>query len=128
MSSMTASEEKLASIIGLLEHVPSGKATVRVNGRPLISVDADKKTLEVEAEGAADAGLRLSELVRPREGASAMIEEPMRVSGELSRLGWKLSLYAEGDKVLSMGSGVSRLTGHISVNPLKLRKLLKALE
>ena len=125
---MTAKEERLASLIGLLGHVPSGKATVSVGGHPLLSIDADKKTLDVESDGVSDAGLRISDLFRLQEGRAAKIEAPMHVTGALSRLGWKLTLYAGGDKVLSMGSGVSRLTGRVSVNPLKLRKLLKALD
>lgn len=124
---MTAKEEHLSSLVGLLENIPSGRATVSVHGRPVISIDADRKALEVEAIGVADAGLHLSELFRLKEGRSAVLEEPMHVSGALSRLGWRLTLYAEGDKVLSMGRGVSRLTGRISVNPLKLKKLLTAL-
>ena len=125
---MTGREEDLASLVKLLQHVPSGKATVSVGGRPLLSVDADNKTLEVEAGGVADAGVRLSDLVKLQEGGTAMIQEPIRISGALTRLGWKLNLYAGGDRILSMGSGVSRLTAHVSVNPLKLKKLLKMLK
>jgi hypothetical protein len=122
-----APEEGFASLFELLALVPSGKATVTVAGRSLVTLDADAKTLDVEADGAAEAGLRLPDLVKLREGPLGMLEGSTRVAGALSRQGWKLTLYAEGDKVLSMGSGVSRLTGRISVNPLRLRKLLKAL-
>lgn len=124
---MASREEHLASSIAFLGLVSSGKATVSVGSRPLLSIDADRKTLDVEAGGVADAGLRLSDLVRLREGRAATIEGSVHVVGALSRLGWKLNLYAEGDKVLSVGSGVSRLTGHVSLNPLRLKKLLKAL-
>ena len=124
---MTQREERLASLVDLLGLVPSGKATVRVGGRPVISVDADAKTLDVEAEGVADAGLHLTDLVRLQE-SSGLTVGSARAAGVLSRLGWKLTLYAGGDRILSMGSGVSRLTGHVSVNPLRLRKLLKVLK
>jgi len=120
-------EEKLASFLDLLGLAAAGRATFSVGGRPLLSVDADKKTLDVEAEGVGKAGLHISDLIKVEEGGAGMIEGSLKVTGALSRLGWKLTLYAEGDRVLSMGSGVSRLTGRISVNPLKLRKLLKAL-
>ena len=121
-------EEGLASMVKLLGHIPSGKATVTVGGRPLLSFDADEKTLDVEADGAGEAGLRLSDLVRLEEGKGGAVEGSLHVTGELARLGWKLTLYSGGDRVLSMGSGVSRLTGRVNVNPLRLRKLLKALK
>jgi len=123
---LTGREENLASLIGLLGLVPSGKATVSMGGRPLLSVDADLKALDLEADGMGDAGLRLTDLVK-LQGQGGLVEGSMHVAGALSRLGWKLTLYERGDKVLSMGSGVSRLTGRISVNPLRLKRLLDAL-
>ena len=95
--------------------------------RPILSLKADEKTLEVESEGLTDGGVHLSVLVKLQEGRGAIIEGPTRTAGVLSRLGWKLTLYGEGDRILSMGSGVSRLKGHISLNPVRLRKLLRAL-
>lgn len=123
---MADREEGLASIIGLLALIPAGKVTVSVGSRPLATLDADRKMLDLEVSGIEEAGVRLSDLVKIRTGAEAL-QKSMRVSGTLSRLGWKLNLYADGDRVLSMGSGVSRLTGHISVSPRRLRKLLKSL-
>ena len=124
---MAEREEDIASLIGLLGLIPSGKATVSVGGRPVLTVNADRKTLDVEAAGVGEAGLRLSDLVKAQEGGGNVIEGSLHVTGALARLGWRLTLYAEGDRIISMGNGVSRLTGRISVNPLRLRKLLKAL-
>lgn len=93
----------------------------------MVSVDADSKTLELDAEGAGEAGIHLRDLVKVEEG-SGVLEGSIRVTRALSRLGWRINLYAEGEKVASLGSGVSRLSGGIGVNPLKLRKLLKALK
>ncbi len=121
-------EEKLSSFLGLLALIPAGKATVTVQGHPLVTVDAESKTLDVEADGVREAGLHLSDIVRVQEGGSNLIEGSRQVTSVLSTLGWKLTLYAEGDRILTMGSGVSRLTGRISVNPFRLRKLLKALK
>ncbi len=124
---MAEREEGLASIMGLLALIPAGKVTVSVGSRPLATLDADRKMLDLEVGGMEESGVRLSDLIKIRTGAGAALQESMRVSGTLSRLGWKLNLYADGDRVLSMGSGVSRLTGHISVSPRRLRKLLKSL-
>ena len=124
---MTQRLVHLASLIELLGLLPSGKVTVSMSGRPILSLNADEKTLDVETEGMTDAGVHLSDLVKLQEGRGAIIEGPTRTAGVLSRLGWKLTLYGEGDRILSMGSGVSRLKGHISLNPVRLRKLLRAL-
>ena len=124
---MTRSEDDLASMVRLLRLFPSGKATVTVGGKAIVSVDADRKTLDVETEGVADAGLRLASLMNRQGGRGGTIESSMHASEALSRLGWKLTLDAGGDRVLSMGQGSSRLTGRVSVNPLKLKKLLRSL-
>lgn len=120
-------EEWPASLLGLLVLVPAGKATVTVEGHPLLSVDADEKTLDVEADGLAEAGLHLSAFGLGGNLVSELAGS-MHYTGALSRAGWKLNLYSEGDRVLTMGKGVSRLTGRVSVNPIRLRRLLKVLK
>jgi hypothetical protein len=121
-------EQRVDSLAGVLALLPAGKVKVTVKGHPMISVDADAKTLEVETQGLREAGLRLSELVELGTGTSSLLRGTSRVTGALSKAGWKVTLFAEGERMIVMGSGVSRLTGRISVNPLKLRKLLKALQ
>lgn len=121
-------DEKIDSLLRLLTLLPAGKAQVTVEGIPLVTVDADIKTLDVETEGLREAGLRLSDLLEIGTGTSSPLRGSRMVSGALSQSGWKVTLCSNGEKMLAMGSGVSRLTGHISVNPLKLRKLLKALK
>jgi hypothetical protein len=120
-------EEKHASLLDLLAFVQAGRATVTVGGHPFLSINSGEKTVEVEADGAKEAGLRFSDLAKMQGGPSSLLKGSGWIAGTLSRLGWKLTLLAEGDRILSMGSGVSRFTGRISVNPLKLRKLLKVL-
>jgi hypothetical protein len=121
-------DRKVDSLVGLLALLPAGKAKVTVKGLPVISVDADAKTLEVETEGLKEAGLRLSDLVEMGTGTPSLVRGSGKITGALSKSGWKVTLFADGEKMLVMGSGVSRLTGRIRVNPLKLRKLLKALQ
>jgi len=60
-------------------------------------------------------------------GPMGVLTGPISIAGALSQLQWKLTLRAEGEVVLRMGKGSSRLTGRITVNPLKTRKLLKVL-
>jgi hypothetical protein len=123
---MAEMEEGLASIFGILALIPTGKAIVSVEGRPLVTVDADRKMVDLEVAGIKESGVRLADFIRPGAGPGRAFES-VRAGGTLSRLGWKLNLYAGEDRILSMGSGVSRLTGHVSVNPRGLKKLLKAL-
>ncbi len=69
----------------------------------------------------------LSKVVRLQEGSKNIIEASESMAKKLSNLGWRLTLYEGGSKILTMRGGASRLTGPIRANPLKLRKLLKAL-
>jgi len=117
----------LTSALELLGAMAGGKATIMVQGRPMVSIDADRKTLEVDAGSAKDSGLRLADLIREEGGQLAMLTGPVRIARALSDEGWGMILLAEGDVLLKMGKGTSRLTGRISVSPLKARKLLKAL-
>jgi hypothetical protein len=107
--------------------VSSGRATVTLGGRQFIEVDGNEKTLEVEGSVAKQAGIRLSNLTKTKGGRMEALTGPINVAGALSQLQWRLTLRAEGEVVLRMGKGSSRLTGRITVNPLKTRKLLKVL-
>ena len=115
------------SALDLLAAASRGKATITVKGRPFVKVDADTKILEVDADGIRAAGLRLQDIGRTKGRPLLALLSQARVANLLSERGWRVNLYAEGEKVLTLGSGVSRLTGRIGLNPLKTRKLLKAL-
>ena len=114
----------LVSLVELLETVPAGKMTVSAGGLPFVTVDADNKTLDVDLEKAKGAGLDVSEIIRIEGGRTTTIRGSLSLGGALSRLGWKLNLYSDGDRIISLGRGASRLTGHVSVNPLRLKRLL----
>jgi len=98
-----------------------------MGGRRLVEVNGDEKTLEIEATVAKQAGIKLSNLAKMNGGIAGALMGPISAAGVLSQLEWKLTLRAGGEVVLSMGKGSSRLTGRITVNPLKTRKLLKVL-
>ena len=118
----------LTAALELLGAISKGKATLTVGGHPFVILDADQRTVEVEEGGVKAAGLHLWDLVKGGDGTLAGLAGPLRVARTLSGQGWKLSLSADGDRVLTMGNGVSRLSGHIGVNPLKAMKLGKALK
>jgi len=120
--------EDLVSLVELLGAVPSGRMTVSTGGLPFVTVDADSKTLDVDLEKAKGAGLQVSDILRIEGGRTASVRGSVHVAGALSRLGWKLNLYSGGSRVASLGRGATRLTGHVSVNPLRLKTLLELLK
>ena len=120
--------EDVVSLVELLGTVPSGRMTVSVGGEPLVTMDADSKTLEVDLEKAKKAGLDVSEIIRVEGGRTASIRGSVNVAGALSHLGWRLDLYSGGERVVSLGKGHSRLTGYVGFNPLRLKKILGLLK
>lgn len=119
--------ENLSSTLDLLAAISKGKATIALEGSPFVHLDADEKIVEVNADGFRAAGLRIRDLAGQKEGMFAALTGPIQIANAMSEQGWMLTVYAGGERVLTMGRGVSRLTGRIGLNPLKTRKLLKAL-
>ncbi|MGD0637398.1 MAG: hypothetical protein ABSA72_05105 [Nitrososphaerales archaeon] len=127
---MKASEDDDRAHGGLLDLLPllsSGGLTVSVGGHPMLSIDSKEKLLDLEVVGAREAGLKLSGLIRLEEGDVNMLSGSEAVARKLSRLGWKLTLHDDGVHLVTLGSGVSRMTGHVSLNPMNLRRVLDAL-
>jgi len=114
-------------LVDLLALVSGGTATITVGDVQFVRLDGSQKTLEIEAEGARLVGVHLSDLAGTSKRSLGLLVGPIRFAGVLSQLGWGVTLRAGGEKVLSMGKGSSRLVGRVTVNPLKLRRLLKSL-
>jgi len=102
----------------------SGKFRVTSNGFPALSLDCGSRLLDLEARGMEESGAKLSQLVGRQGGVAGLLKDSEAIAKKLAREGWTLTLYDRGSKALTIGSKVSRLMGHIRVNPLKLRKLL----
>ena len=126
-SSKTNRQESLTPLLDILALVSAGRATVNIGGLQFIKVNGDEKTLDVEMDVAKRAGIRPSNLAKVNGGRLSVLTGPIGIAGVLSQAGWKLNLRAGGEVVLSMGKGSSWLTGRITLNPLKARKLLKVL-
>jgi len=112
----------------MLSGLSSGGITVTIEGYPLLSIDSHDRTMALEVQGAKQAGIRLRDLVRLEAPGEGMLRGSESVAKRLSSIGWNLTLYDRGERILTLGSGASRLTGHVSVNPLKLRGLADLLE
>ena len=104
----------------------SGKVTVRVGGVPLLSLRPEERELDVDVAGAKDAGLDLSRIVEVEAETPGLVRGVAHLGRHLSDLGWTLNLSDEGERLLSLGRGVPRVTGHVRLSPLHLRKLLDA--
>jgi hypothetical protein len=99
--------------------------TVSVNGTPSVVLDIDSKSLNLEAKGVKKSGLKLLNVTQEKgRGVLGLLKTSQSTAKKLSEMGWKVTLYDGRNVVLSMGSGASRLTGNIYVNPLKLRRIL----
>jgi len=122
-----SSKEEPATLLDALSLITAGKVTVTVAGYPFLAVRSDDKEIDMDVGGAKMAGVSLSNLVRLQEDDKNVLMASERTAERLSRLRWKLTLYDRGSRILTMGSGVSRLTARVKVNPLKLRRLLEAL-
>jgi hypothetical protein len=125
------SKTNFSDPLELLSMFESGVLSVQVNGYPFVKIDAKSHQLDLEAQGIKEFGLKLGELIKLEDsgekGIKGIISTSRSTARKLSERGWSLAIYDKGSSVLKMGRGVSRLTGHISVNILKLRGLLKNL-
>lgn len=127
ISILVPSQQKGPAFLDSLESLSRGTITVSVSGYPVVSIDAGRKEVEVEVKGVREVGLSLRTFTRSGQGRGSALRTSESMAKGLSSLGWKLTLYEGGDELVRMGRGVSRLTGHISVNPIRLRRLIDAL-
>ncbi len=112
--------------LDLLSLLTSGEVIVTIGGYPLLSIRSDERALDLEVNGAKEVGLDLSKIVK-LEGGTNIFSGSELIARRLSSLGWKLTLYDKGSRLLTMGRGVSRLTGRITTSPLRLKRLLGTL-
>jgi hypothetical protein len=109
------------SVLPLLN---SGKLSVSANSITALSVDCQTKSISVDERGVEEVGFALSQFIGYQHGVLGLIRYSFATAKRLTRMGWTITLYDNG-RALTMGSKVSRWTGHVLVNPLKLRGLLK---
>ena len=121
------SQEEPATLLDLLSLFSAGRVTVTVEGYPFLSIRSDDKQLDIDVSGARKAGVNLSEVIKLEEGSESILTASERAAKKLSSMSWRLTLYDTGTQILTMGSGISRLTARVRVNPLRLKRLLEAL-
>ncbi len=121
------SDEEPATLLDALTLLSAGRVTVTVGGYPFLSIRSDERELDIDVSGAKRAGVKLSEVIKLEEGSESILTASERAAKKLSGISWRLTLYDTGTQILTMGSGVSRLTARVRVNPLRLKRLLEAL-
>jgi len=98
--------------------------TITVNNIPLVKINGEAKTLDIEIKGLDAAGVRLSDLFgEHKKGLIDSLRDSSDLARSLNRDGWTIRVFDAGDRLASLGRGVSPLTGFVWLNPLKLSKL-----
>jgi hypothetical protein len=121
------SKQEPSTLLDLLPLLSGGRVTVTAGGYPFLSIRSDEKEIDIDVSGAKMAGVSLSDVIKLEEGGESILTASERAAKKLSNLRWRLTLYDTGTQILTMGSGVSRLTARVRVNPLRLKRLLEAL-
>lgn len=110
----------------VLDVISQGKVTISVDGKPVLSVDSNSKSLELEISGLERASLKLSSLFEARTVKGKILLESSHLLKKFTKKGWSFSLYDKGDKVLTTGTP-SRFGPSLQFSPLKLRRILRIL-
>ena len=109
----------------LLDAISKGKVTISVDGKPLMSLDKDSKSLDLEISGLERAGLKISDLFKARHGGKKSYLTSPAIIRKFVKNGWKFSLYDKGYRLITAG-GTSRLGPRLRFSPLRLDRILKA--
>lgn len=110
----------------MLDAITKGRVIVSVDGKPVISVDSDSKSLELEVSGLEKASLKISSLFDKKTVSGRTLLEASHIVKKFTKKGWSFSLYDKGDQLLSTGPP-SRFGMPLRFNPLKLRRILQIL-
>jgi hypothetical protein len=100
----------LAALSEVLSRLTAGSIGASVDGAEIARVDADARTVTVEMDPlvpsrAADG--------RSIPGFRVPLWSARGFPGALARCGWRVDIRSQGRDVVTMGRGVSPLTGHV---------------
>ncbi|MDG6997501.1 MAG: hypothetical protein JRN15_00105 [Nitrososphaerota archaeon] len=122
--------QKADDPLELLSLFASGTLSINVDGHPLLKVDAESKSVDVDGPRVKECGIPLSKIIQleaGRKGIIGLLSGSRATASRLSKKGWRLTLYDNGSELVRIGKGTSRLTGHMSMKPTRVRKILKSL-
>lgn len=116
------------AIEDLLDVLSSGSIKVTANGAPLAQMDGKQRSIEVDISGVRMSGLTVTRLLgRHHGGMFSLFVETEGMAHALARKGWKFELKDGPKEVVSMGRGVSGLTGPLHVSLFRMGTALEML-
>ncbi len=109
----------------MLDAINHGKITISVDGKPLMALDRDAKSLEIELSGLERINMRISGLFVAKKERGRVLVGSSDTVKRFVKNGWRFSLYDKGERLISAG-GAARLGPRVRFNPLRLGRILKA--
>ena len=110
----------------VLDSINQGKVTISVDGKPVMSLDRNAKSLELDMSGLERINMKISSLFVPKASKGKKFLESSHLVRKFTKNGWRFSLYDKGEHLLT-ASGLSRFGPRLQFNPLKLKRILKAI-
>jgi hypothetical protein len=108
----------------MLDVINQGKVTISIDGKPVMALDINGKSLGFDISGLEKTHLKISSLFQAKTTKGRMFLESSQLMRKLVKNGWKFSLYDKGEQLLT-ASGPSRLGPRLRFNPLKLKRILR---
>ncbi len=106
--------------------INEGKIRIGINGIPIVSLDGDSKSFEVEISGLRQNDLKISNLIESRKSKKRMLLETSGLLRKITKNGWSFSLYDKGERLLTTGKP-AKFGRYLHFNPLKLKRILEVL-
>jgi hypothetical protein len=127
---MTLSKQGEIDVVDMLSIFSKGTLKVGVNGGSFLKVDVDSQTIDIEAKGLKESGIQVSTLVRTNNdgGIRKLLRSSRSMAKKFSEKGWRVALSDRGSSVMRLGRGVSKVSGYITINPMKIRTILEILQ
>lgn len=110
----------------MLDMISDGKITISIDGKPVMSLDRNSKSLEIELSGFEKTNLKLSNLFEAKTIKGKRFLEASHLVKKFTKNGWMFSLYDKGERLLTT-SIHSKVGLRFGFNPLKLRRILRVL-
>lgn len=109
----------------MLEAIDKGKITISVDGKPLMALDRNSKSLEIEMSGLERMDMKISDLLVAERHRGRVLLKSSEMLIKYAKNGWRFSLYDKGERLVTAG-GPSRFGPRVRFNPLRLKRILKA--
>lgn|GEM_PF-2588561 len=110
--------------LSLLKAISAGGATVSLNGKKVVEVDAVSRNFDLDISLFTSLGVRPAKFLL---GDTSDMLSVLRMARKLAKAKWRFTVTQEGKRILQAGRDTNVLTGNLSANPLRLLRLRKLL-